>query len=132
MAADQVLRSNVLAMYRTLLRLSKSWRAQIPDQTGVERQYIYEETRRLFRLNQNLSKPSEIEERLREAEARLAMAEHYRNPYPRPVNLPHKSFAKREGKKVGKAIEKKNEISKPIYVKSIDDTLKQSQSNSKS
>ena len=62
----------------------------------------------------------EIGERIREAEARLAMAEHYRNPYPRPVNLPPRSFTKKEGKKQGRAVEKLNEMSKPIYVKSID------------
>ncbi len=52
------------------------------------------------------------------------MAEHYRNPYPRPVNLPPGSYTLREGKKLGKAIDKKNKLSKPVYVKSIDDTSK--------
>jgi len=52
------------------------------------------------------------------------MAEHYRNPYPRPVNLPPGSYSRKEGKKLGKAIEKRNAISKPVYVRSIDDTLK--------
>ena len=54
----------------------------------------------------------------------MAMAEHYRNPYPRPVNLPPGSYTLREGKKLGKAIDKKNKLSKPVYVKSIDDTSK--------
>ena len=62
---------------------------------------------------------------LREAEARLTMAEHYRNPYPRPVNLPPRSYTKKEGKATGKAIKKLNELSKPIYVKSIDDSVNQ-------
>lgn len=45
------------------------------------------------------------------------MAEHYRNPYPRPVNLPKRSFSKMEGKKVGKAIQKMNEQSRPVYIR---------------
>ena len=78
--------------------------------------------RKLFKANKNLTKPHEISESLREGEARLAMATHYRNPYPRPVNLPPRSYAKREGKKLGRAIDKLNQISKPIYVRSIDDS----------
>lgn len=108
-------------MYKRMLRLSQTWKSSNPVQTEVERNYIRDETKRLFRANQNL-KGHEISEALREGEARLAMAEHYRNPYPRPVNLPPRSFAKREGRKVGRAIEKLNQISKPIYVRSIDDT----------
>jgi hypothetical protein len=119
----QVLRTRVLQIYKTMLRLSNVWIAKDPHQTGVERDYIMEETKKLFRSNQNIKSPHEIAERLREAEARLAMATHYHNPYPRPVNLPPRSFAKKAGKKDGKAIEKLNQISKPIYVKSIDDTL---------
>jgi len=106
------------------LRLPKTWIAKEPSQTEVERNYIVEETRRLFKANKNLKTTHEISEALREAEARLAMAQHYRNPYPRPVNLPPRSFAKREGRKVGRAIEKLNEMSKPIYVRSIDDSKK--------
>jgi len=48
----------------------------------------------------------------------------FRNPYPRPVNLPPGSYTKKEGKRTGTRIERLNEMSKPIYVKSIDDTLK--------
>ena len=115
------LRNEVLVMYRTLIKLSRRWTAKDPNQTGVEKDYILDETRRLFKANKNLNTNQEISERIREAEARLYMAEHYRNPYPRPVNLPPRSFTKREGKKLGRAIEKLNEASKPIYVKSIDD-----------
>ena len=90
----------------------------------MERNYIRDESKKIFRMNKPIAAPEEIRERVREAEARLAMAEHYRNPYPRPVNLPPGSYSVREGKKLGKAIDKKNRLSKPVYVKSIDDTLK--------
>ena len=57
----------------------------------------------------------------REGEARLEMALHYRNPHPRPVNLPPKSYTKKEGKKsVGRAQEQLRRQSRPVYVKSID------------
>ena len=49
----------------------------------------------------------------------------FRNPYPRPVNLPKKSFSKLEGKKTGKAIERLNQQSVPIYYKSISEQQKQ-------
>ena len=117
-------RSNVLSLYKKCLRLSQSWQATNPSQTIVEKNYIKDETVRLFRGNKSITDQAEIAERVREAEARLTMAEHYRNPYPRPVNLPPGSYSLREGKKLGKAIEKRNKLSKPVYVKSIDDTVK--------
>jgi len=123
MSAQPVhIRYHVLKIYKTFIRLSQTWTSSVPSQTGIEKNYIIEETRKLFKANKNLTKPHEINEALREAEARLAMAQHYRNPYPRPVNLPPKSFAKREGRKLGRAIDKLNQASKPIYVRSIDDT----------
>jgi len=116
------IRYQVLKIYKTFIRLSQTWTSSVPSQTGIEKNYIIEETRKLFKANKSLTKPHEINEALREAEARLAMAQHYRNPYPRPVNLPPHSFAKREGRKLGRAIDKLNQASKPIYVRSIDDT----------
>ena len=77
----------------------------------------------LFRRNKNLSDLGQIKLHIIEAEARLTMAEHYGNPYPRPVNLPKTSFSKREGKKVGKAIQKMNELSRPVYLRSSDDAV---------
>ena len=120
--SQPVLKYQVLKMYKTFMRLSQTWKSSVPSQTGIEKNYIVDETRKLFKANKNLSKPHEISEALREAEARLAMAQHYRNPYPRPVNLPPRSYAKREGRKLGRAIDKLNQASKPIYVRSIDDT----------
>jgi len=123
MSAQPVyIRYQVLKIYKTFIRLSQNWTSSVPSQTGIEKNYIIDETRKLFKANKNLTKPHEINEALREAEARLAMAQHYRNPYPRPVNLPPKSYAKREGRKLGRAIDKLNQASKPIYVRSIDDT----------
>ena len=136
------------------------WEAQDRNETKVERGYIVEEARTLFRENKELEDEQEIRLRMMEAEARLTMAEHYGergqrclrkmtdlglvtilrgmihcilvfsvaifpgNPYPRPVNLPKTSYSKREGKKVGKAIQKMNEISRPVYIRSTDDAIK--------
>jgi len=114
--------SNVLSMYRRLMRLSRTWEAVEPVNTKTERNYIADETQRLFRVNRSAGEKTALEH-VREAEARLAMATHYRNPYPRPVNLPPKSYSNKEGKKAGKAIDKLNKASKPIYIKSIDDKV---------
>lgn len=115
-------RLQVLSMYRRLMRLSRTWQAVDPVNTKTESNYIADETQRLFRVNISAGETAAAEH-VREAEARLAMATHYRNPYPRPVNLPPKSYSNKEGKKAGKAIDKLNKASKPIYIKSIDDKV---------
>ena len=118
------LRTQVIRLYSRILKVGRSWQAQDKNETKVERQYIQDEAKLLFRKNKNLKNTSDIQQSLVEAEARLTMAEHYGNPYPRPVNLPKTSFSKREGKKVGKAIQKMNEMSRPVYIRSSDDAVR--------
>jgi len=118
-----VTRNHVLSMYTRLLRLARNWKSINPVENIVEQQYIRDETMELFRKNAKIKDPAVITQCIREAEARLTMAEHYRNPYPRPVNLPKRSFSKQDGKKVGKAIQKYNEQSRPIYIRSTDDAV---------
>ena len=119
-------------MYRRILRVGQNWTAKEVSETATERQYITEETRRIFRENKSVKSEQRIQQHIREAEARLTMAEHYRNPYPRPVNLPPGSYTKKEGKKTGTKIERLNRMSKPVYVASIDDTIKDSESRAQS
>jgi len=119
------LRTQVLGLYARIFRIARNWQAQDMNETKVERNYIEDEARELFRKNKDLANLDEIKLCIVEAEARLTMAEHYRNPYPRPVNLPKTSYSKREGKKVGKAIQKMNELSRPVYIRSTDDAIKQ-------
>ena len=95
------LRSQVLRLYSRIFRVARQWEAQDPNETKVERNYIVDEARALFRENKGLVQDDEIRMRMMEAEARLAMAEHYRNPYPRPVNLPKTSYAKQVGVRPG-------------------------------
>lgn len=114
------LRSQVLGLYARILRLGRTWEAQNYNETVVERNYIRDEAKTLFRTNKNIKSSLEIAERLKEGEARLVMAEHYRNPYPRPSNIPKRSFSKREGKKLGKAIQKLNDQSRPVYLRSLE------------
>ena len=117
------LRSQVIRLYTKIFRVARAWQAQDPNETRVEQNYMMDEARELFRRNQNLTDTEQIKLHMIEAEARLTMAEHYGNPYPRPVNLPKTSFSKREGKKVGKAIQKMNELSRPVYLRSSDDAV---------
>nr|ADD37927.1 LYR motif containing 1 [Lepeophtheirus salmonis] len=110
-----------LSIYKKLLRLGKSWIAQNhPQETLNERKYILDQTRSLFRANKDVSDPVEINRYILEAEARLTMAEHYRNPYPRPVNYPKGMYTKKVGKSHGKAMIKKSQQSRPAYMKSLD------------
>ena len=117
------MRTEVLRLYSRIFRVARGWRAQDQNETKVEQNYMKEEARVLFRRNKNLTDQEQIKLHIIEAEARLTMAEHYGNPYPRPVNLPKTSFSKREGKKVGKAIQKMNELSRPVYLRSSDDAM---------
>ena len=117
------MRTDVLRLYSRIFRVARGWKAQDRNETKVEQNYMKEEARMLFRRNKNLSDLGQIKLHIIEAEARLTMAEHYGNPYPRPVNLPKTSFSKREGKKVGKAIQKMNELSRPVYLRSSDDAV---------
>ncbi|CAB4063918.1 unnamed protein product [Lepeophtheirus salmonis] len=89
-------------------------------ETLNERKYILDQTRSLFRANKDVSDPVEINRYILEAEARLTMAEHYRNPYPRPVNYPKGMYTKKVGKSHGKAMIKKSQQSRPAYMKSLD------------
>lgn len=49
-------RSDVLSLYRRVLRIARSWTAQsaLPHDTDTERKYITQEARTLFRQNQQV------------------------------------------------------------------------------
>jgi len=114
-------RREVLRLYKNIMRLGQRWEAADSIETRVEREYIADEARTLFRRNMLVKGDDMVRERMKEAETRLTMATHYGNPYPRPVNIPKFSFSKREGKKIGKAVQKMNDLSRPVYLKSMDE-----------
>ena len=72
------LRSRVLSLYRRCLRLGRTWEARDPNETPTERNYIVGEARKLFRVNRDVAEEEKVEQHVREAEARITMAEHYR------------------------------------------------------
>jgi len=115
-----VFRNEVLSIYRRILRLSRTWESKDPATNATDREYIRNEAKTLFRQNKNLQDSEAIKDRIREAEARLAIGLHYRNPYPRPVNLPPLSLALKKGKEQGVAQERMKKSARPIYIKSID------------
>ena len=45
----------VLSLYRRILRLSRTWVALDPSQTQVERDYIRDEARHLFKDNKQVT-----------------------------------------------------------------------------
>jgi len=120
-ATSASLRRRVLASYKMLLRLGQTWVADDPQNTADERKYITAETKTQFRKNAQIRRTngdqsettnnkddnsgitdnreeSEIAEMLREVEARVEMARHYKNPYPRAINLPPMGLAASLGK----------------------------------
>ena len=68
--ATQPLRTEVIRLYSRILRVGRKWQAQDPNETKVERQYIQEEAKALFRKNKNLKNVTDIRQSLVEAEAR--------------------------------------------------------------
>ena len=63
-------RREVLSLYRRIFRLARQWQATTAGDTEVERQYICDEARKLFRGNKDVSiiliwkifrSPSEVE-----------------------------------------------------------------------
>ncbi|CAL8123761.1 unnamed protein product [Orchesella dallaii] len=113
-------RSEVLSLYRRLLKLGRTWTASSsnPSDTAAERQFITSEAKTLFRKNQSLTDPKVIADCIHEAQARLDLANHYKTPYPRPVNVPPHALAMRKGKEQGSVQERLKKQSVPIYIKS--------------
>eukprot|EP00735_Rhodelphis_limneticus_P012850 TRINITY_DN6251_c0_g1::TRINITY_DN6251_c0_g1_i1::g.119::m.119 TRINITY_DN6251_c0_g1::TRINITY_DN6251_c0_g1_i1::g.119 ORF type:complete len:121 (+),score=8.23,sp/B5FYC7/LYRM1_TAEGU/40.00/7e-19,Complex1_LYR/PF05347.10/7.1e-11,Complex1_LYR_1/PF13232.1/1.9e-07 TRINITY_DN6251_c0_g1_i1:99-461(+) len=79
---SQELRFRTLSIYRKILRTGKHWEG--PEE---EKTYIQNEASSLFRKHSVISDPIEIEQKVFEAETRLALGLHYKIPYPRPYNV---------------------------------------------
>ncbi|XP_052452631.1 LYR motif containing protein 1 [Carassius gibelio] len=116
-------RSDVLSLYRRVLRIARSWTAQsaLPHDTDTERKYITQEARSLFRQNQQITEPESIKRCIEECEARIEIGLHYRNPYPRPTYLPPMGLATQKGRKL-RAQQRLRKQAKPLYLQSHDDT----------
>ncbi|XP_052827157.1 LYR motif-containing protein 1 isoform X1 [Octopus bimaculoides] len=112
----------VLSLYRQILRMSREWQSLSGNMqdTQEERKYIFDEACTLFRENKNVTNPTEIAEHVREAETRIALALHYRIPYPRQIHLQQSSLppSKKGIKSFKKSQKKAAEESQPIYMKS--------------
>ncbi|KAK3090952.1 hypothetical protein FSP39_016019 [Pinctada imbricata] len=119
------LRQEALSVYRRAFRLARTWQSVGGDQeeTLKEREYIKEETRRLFRKNKNITNEEEIKEHMREANTRIEMAIHYQIPYPRIVNIPQNVLAPTTAK-LKRRQKRQIEESKPVYWKSYSDSDK--------
>lgn len=81
-AAQTATAPHVLRLYRSIMRYAKGW----PNQTDGE--FIRMEARELFKRNMTLSDPAAIERKIIEADTRVALALHYKNPHPRPFYGP--------------------------------------------
>jgi hypothetical protein len=49
-----LLRKEVIRLYETLIKTSRSWQALKPENTQLERKYILDETRELFKINKHV------------------------------------------------------------------------------
>ncbi|CAH8534489.1 unnamed protein product [Schistosoma turkestanicum] len=83
-------RSRILALYRRIFRIARTWQANsgLPEDSAREADYMKEEARILFRQNAHVTDVKEIENYIKEAETRIELTLHYGTPYPRLINLP--------------------------------------------
>ncbi|KAL3876243.1 hypothetical protein ACJMK2_034112 [Sinanodonta woodiana] len=117
------LQQEVLALYRCIFRLARKWTSLSgkAQDTREEQEYIRTEAKTLFKKNKKITDESQIRQHIKEAEARIEIAQHYRIPYPRPVNIPQNVLAPTSAK-LKKKQKQQIEQSKPIYLKSYEDT----------
>ncbi|KAK7113708.1 LYR motif-containing protein 1-like [Littorina saxatilis] len=118
-------RGKVLSLYCNIFRMARNWRSPTgqPKETEEEKKYIIAEARKLFRKNKNVTEEQEIREHVRECETRIELALHYGTPYPRQVNIPQSTLPP-TSTRLKKAQKRSIEQSKPVYLKSYDDTDK--------
>ena len=121
MAAVTPLRSQVLSIYRRILRAARTWEAAEPAETAEQRAYIRAEAGHLFRRHAAEPDSERARQYLAEAESRLELALHYGTPYPRPVNLPPGALAPRDGRPLGRAQLRWRARSRPVYTRSEDE-----------
>ncbi|XP_056593974.1 LYR motif containing protein 1 [Triplophysa dalaica] len=116
-------RSDVLSLYRRVLRIARSWQSQsaLPQDTDTERKYIVQEARTLFRQNLKITDPESVKRYIEECDARIEIGLHYRNPYPKPSYLPPMGLATQKGRKL-RAQERLRKQAKPLYLQSHDET----------
>lgn len=98
-------RSDVIRLYKELIRLSKTWNAKCPEETTKERSFIRNETRSLFRDNRNMASSELIDQKLEEGRKRLEVAKHYGIPYARPVYYATGAVTGHEKKRLRKKVE---------------------------
>jgi len=121
--AQSALRRDVLSLYRKILRTAYKWEATVLNDTATERAYIRNEARQIFRANKNVTDQSEIKQHLQEGNARLELAIHYQNPYPRPTNFPQHMVTPYSMKMRGS--KRKIKQSTPVYLKTTDQTMRE-------
>ncbi|XP_065898537.1 LYR motif-containing protein 1-like [Dysidea avara] len=109
------LRQEVLRLYGQIIRISRTWESVNAANSETERLYIKNEARRLFSLNKHITDEDDIQKCLDEANARVELAIHYRNPYPRPVHVAPAFVPASKRKKVQS---RRSEQSKPVYMHS--------------
>ena len=105
-------KSQVIQLYREILRLAKTWEAKVPSETALEKDFIRSEARLMFRANKNISSDQEVDKKLEEGRNRLEIARHYRIPYPRPVYYATGSVTRMEKKRLAA----KSKWSKPSWI----------------
>lgn len=96
------LRSEVLSLYKRVLRFGRIWTASNPSATTEEKEYIIYEARYWFRRNRTISDPRIIKDHIQEAEARLEMGKMFSPPGKALSNFSHSSTLQ---KSISKACE---------------------------
>ncbi|XP_028669990.2 LYR motif containing protein 1 isoform X1 [Erpetoichthys calabaricus] len=112
-------RQEVLGLYRKVLRIARRWQSQsgLDKDSDVEKKYICQEARNLFKQNRNITDPQLIKNCIEECNARIEIGLHYKIPYPRPTHLPPMGLATQSGRRLHRQVELRKQA-KPIYLHS--------------
>ena len=68
-----LMKPEVLRLYKRIMRLSQTWNSINPSNTGEERRFIKDEARTWFQRNKQVDNIQQIKDHIQEAEARLEM-----------------------------------------------------------
>uniref|UniRef100_A0A3B3S9T6 LYR motif containing 1 n=1 Tax=Paramormyrops kingsleyae TaxID=1676925 RepID=A0A3B3S9T6_9TELE len=120
-------RQEVLSLYRRILRIARSWQTHCtrPHDTEIEKNYIVQESRTLFRKNKQLTDAESIRKCIEECQARIEIAffifSFSLDNFPFQIHIPPMGLASQRGRHL-RTQERLRKQAKPVYLKSHDET----------
>ncbi|OTF70184.1 hypothetical protein BLA29_006370 [Euroglyphus maynei] len=87
-------RKEMFNFYRSVIRITKNWKAKNESDTGTEINFIKNTARQMAKELKTIENNGEKTKRLMEMNKWLQISQHYGIPYERPYHLPTGSMRK--------------------------------------